>query len=367
MASKDLREIARLRRRNQRLMAGGFGSAADAVGWLGAVQAQDYPLAKWSLGVRVPGLVDAEVDRLLAAGAILRTHILRPTWHFVLPADLRWMMALTAPRIGRLNQPPGLSWPTSDTIRRGLDAMGRALAGGNRLTRPQLARLVVEQGIVASEADTIPMFMAGELELVMVSGGLAGKAQTYALVDELVPPLDHFDRDWALAELTRRYFTSHGPATIADFTWWSSLTVADARRGLDATATNGAPMEQLDVDGKAYWWAGDTSDSTAPDDPSPTVHLLQAYDEYIVAYRSPRTIVNIRGDGPPTALQRPPLTHAVVLDGQLVGFWRRVVKKDGLVVETSLLAELSRRERAALVAAAARYGRFVGMEVELSP
>jgi len=367
MATLSLREIARLRLRNQRVMGGSFDSAVDAVGWLGAVQSQEYPFAKWSLGKRVASLTDGDVDTLLAAGQILRTHILRPTWHFVLPADIRWMMALTGPRIAARMRPAFGAVMDDPLIQRGIDAMAAALAGGNRLSRAQLTRLIVGQGIVPTEQATIPMLMAAELQLVIVSGGLVGKVQTYALVDEVVPRLARFDRDWALAELTRRYFTSHGPATIADFVWWSGLTVADTRRGLAANGANGTGLEQLDVDGAAYFWAGDTSDPSVADDPSPTIHLMQAYDEYIVAYRSPRTPINVDGLAHPSVLQRPPFTHAIIRDGQAVGFWRRQPAKERLVIETSLLTDLTASERRALAAAAERYGRFVGLPVEVIP
>jgi hypothetical protein len=369
MASLKLREIARLRLRNQRVVGGGgFASAQAAVGWLGAVQSQEYQFAKWTLGKRTPGLRDGDVDALLAGGTILRTHILRPTWHLVLPADIRWMMALTGPRIAARMRPAfGAAVLEDPLIRRGTDAMAGALAGGNRLSRSQLAKLIVAQGIVPTELDTIPMFMAAELQLVIVSGGLAGNVQTYALVDEVVPNLDGFDRDWALAELTRRYFTSHGPATIPDFAWWSGLTVGDTRRGLAENDASGAGLETFDVDGTAYFWAGDTSDPAVADDPSPTIHLMQGYDEYIVAYRSPRTPINIDGLANPSVLQRPPFTHAIIRDGQGIGFWRRQAARDRLIIETSLLTDLSDAERRALAAAAERYGSFVGLPVELSP
>ena len=149
--------------------------------------------------------------------------------------------------------------------------------------------------------------------------------------------------------------------------WWSGLTVGDARRGLAANHANGAALEQIEADGTAYFWAGDTSDPAVADDPSATVHLMQAYDEYIVAYRSPRTPINIDGWAPPSALQRPPFTHAVIRDGQLVGFWRRKAAKEGWLIETSMLTDLSGSERRALAAAAERYARFVGLPVAVSP
>jgi hypothetical protein len=258
-----------------------------------------------------------------------------------------------------------VTWPSAGTIARGIDAMAHALAGGNRLSRTQLAGLIVEQGIVATEVETVAMFMTAELELVIVSGGLAGRVQTCVLVDEVVPPAPAVDRDWSLAELTRRYFTSHGPATIGDFVWWSGLTVSDARRGLEANRAAGNELEALTVDRADYWWAGDTTSSSAPDDPSPTAHYLQAYDEYIVAYRSPRTVVNLEGLAHPSVLQRPPLTHVLILDGQVVGFWRRNLAKDRVVLETALLADAGQASREAIVDAASRYGRFVALPAEV--
>jgi hypothetical protein len=337
-----------------------------SVGWV-LFRHRTIPLAKWSLVTRVAGLSDPDVDVLLGQNAILRTHILRPTWHFVLPTDIRWMMALTGPRILRMGRQPSVNWPASAVIARGIDAMARALAGGKRLSRAQLAKEIVAQGVVATELETVPMFMTAELELVTVSGGLAGKVQTYALVDEVVPPAPAVDRDWAVAELTRRYFTSHGPATVGDFVWWSGLTVADTRRGLAENSGTGRPLDSFDVDGTTFWWAGDTSDHAQPDEPSPTAHFLQAYDEYVVAYRSPRTPINISGIAPTGALQRPPLTHAVILDGQLIGFWRRELGKDRVRLETSLLMELDATQRHALTAAADRYGPSLACRPRSAP
>jgi hypothetical protein len=359
----DLREIARLRLRNQRLSGLKFKTAEEVVGWLGAVQAQEYPLAKWSLGERTTDLTDSTVDELLRAGRILRTHILRPTWHFVLPADIRWMMKLTAPRIAARNQPPGLATIDETFICRSLDVIAEALAGGRRLTRAQISRLLIEKGLAATDIDTIPTFMRAELDLVICSGGLEGKRQTYALVDERAPKLDTFDRDRALAELTRRYFTSHGPATVPDFTWWSSLTAADTRRGIEI---NGSVLERVDVEGTTYWWAGQTADSAVRGDPSPAVHLLQGYDEYIVGYRAPRSAINVLGVAGASGLSRPPFLHAVVLDTQIVGWWRRLMQKDRALIETRLLVDLDARQREALQATADRYSGFLELPVALA-
>lgn len=364
-----LSEIAPLRLRNQRLSGAKFKSAEEVVGWLGAVQAQEYPVAKWSIGQRTGHLTDSAVDDLLAEGTILRTHILRPTWHFVLPADIRWMMALTAPRIAaKLRPSAGLPIPEESLIRAGLDAIGEWLAGGRRMMRREMSAMLIERGFAATTPETTAILIRAELDLVIASGGLDGKVQTYASVGERAPALDHFDRDWALAELTHRYFTGHGPATIPDFTWWSSLTVADTKRGLEINEVNGQALERIEVDGTSYWWAGGDGDPTSPvgDDPSPTVHLIQAYDEYLVGYGPPRDRINIAKLASPSVLHSPPFLHAVILDSQVVGFWRRVTEKEGFVIETRPLRALSPSEQKALARAAERYAAFVEKPVKLA-
>jgi hypothetical protein len=299
-----------------------------------------------------PGLVDEAVDTALADGSIIRTHILRPTWHFVLPADLRWIMQLTAPRIlARFaSAPGGLGWPTPAGLERGYDLFREVLSGGREQTRVELAALLIERGVVATKQETIAFFMRGELDLVLVSGGLRGRVHTYALASERVPAAPAvFDRDLAVVDLARRYFTSHGPATIADFGWWSSLNVGDIRAGLAALEANGE-LERIDIDGTDYWWGGDRFPA-AVDDPSPTVHLMQAYDEYIVAHRAPRTPINVSGSPVVgSGMNRPPFLHAVILDGQLVGWWRRESGR-----------ELNRAQRRALDDAVERYSEFVGL------
>ena len=141
--------------------------------------------------------------------------------------------------------------------------------------------------------------------------------------------------------------------------------MSDTRRGLESNAADGRALEALDVDGTAFWWAGDTSAADEPDDPSPTAHFLQAYDEYIVAYRSPRTVVNVGGFAHPSVLQRPPLTHVLIVDGQVAGFWRREVHIDRVLLETSLLTQLSPDQHRAVATAGERYGRFLGLPAEV--
>jgi hypothetical protein len=362
------RELARLRLRAQRLTGPPLEAAEEVVGWLGAVQSQDYQYARWSLGKRTRGLTEPGVDRLLAEGRILRTHILRPTWHFVRPDDVGWIMGLTGPRVAAKTRLRMAQLGLDDRLLScALEAIARALDGGNRLTRRELGDALVGVGIDADAGRLAYILMHAELELVVVSGGLAGTQQTYGLLFELCGPPRQLPRDEALAELTLRYFRSHGPASIPDFTWWSSLTGTDAKRGL---AMVGRELDRIDVEGIAYWLDASLERGAAGDGATaargPHVHLLQAFDEYVVGYQRTRSAMDADGLAGPGTWNPNTFIHAVIVDGQIVGGWRRRAENGGLVVETRLLRELTRSERAALVEAVERYGMFAGLPARLA-
>jgi Winged helix DNA-binding domain len=375
---KASEDIAQHRLLSHRLTGAPFPSIAAAVGWLGAVQSQEYAVAKWSVGQRATGLSDAALDRALADGTILRTHILRPTWHFVAAADIRWLLDLTAPRVHALNAHYYRKLGLDDGVFAKSNALlARALAGGNQLTRKELAAALAAGGIETVALRLGYLLIYAELTAVIVSGGLSGKQRTYALFDERVGGAgEPWDRERALAELTRRYFMSHGPATRADFQWWSSLTAADAKRGL---ALAGPDLARWEVGGQTYWCAAEPP-AVRPD-PSPTVHLLQGYDEYVVAYAGrPRAfdLADLAGTIP---YGRQPFMHAIILDGQYVGSWQRSLSASSLSAsslsasslsagELSIRVRLGRRldpaEQVALGEAVDRYARFVGLGATLT-
>ncbi len=202
---------------------------------MGGVQAQEYPYARWSLGQRAGADVDeAAVEAALARGDIVRTHVLRDTWHFVAAPDARWILRLTGPRIQARNGTMYRRLGLDATQLAQSDALLADVLGGDvQLTRRALADELAQRGVVADGLRMGYLLMHAEVEEVICSGARQGRQHTYALFDDRVPAAAHLARDESLAELTRRYFTSHGPATVKDFTWWSSLTVADARRGLE--------------------------------------------------------------------------------------------------------------------------------------
>ena len=353
-------DLARQRLRTQRLTGPPFESAEAVVGFFGAMQAQEYQYAKWSIGQRTVGLTDSAVDAMLASGSLLRTHILRPTWHFVLPADIRWIMALTAPRVAVFNRHYlDRAELDPDILSRAYNVLTAALTG-RRLARKEIQAALAEAGIKASGLRFGLILMQAELDLLICSGGLRGKQQTYALLDELVPQADPLTPDEALAQLTRRYFTSHGPSTIADFKWWSSLTVAQIKRGL---AMLGSDLEQMTIGGTDYW-SGSHPILDAESDAGPRVHLVQGYDEVVIGYQKTRSALDVAG------LAVEPLVdsfyHPILVNGQVTALWRRAPEKGKAVIQTRLLRALTGAERLALNAEVVRYGEFFELPAELA-
>ncbi len=334
------------RLRNQRLTGTTFRRAAQVVSWLGAVQAQDYAGAQWGVALRARGLTIAAIERAFDAGEILRTHVLRPTWHLVTPADLRWMLALTGPRLRRLlatyDRRLEIDARLLTRVRRIAEA---ALDGGRFLTRDALSGELRARGRIEATGQRLAhLVMYLETDAVICSGPRQGKQSTYALVSERAPAGPTLSRDQALAELARRYFQSHGPATVQDFSWWSGLTMSDAR---SAVAT---------VPGELVLRTPPPLESVAG-----AHYLLPNYDEYLIAYRDRGAVIDpqrSRNLGVFTSLEYP---HHIVVDGRVAGSWRRTLGPKAASVTTKFYARPSAAARAAIAAEAARYGEMLGV------
>lgn len=343
-------EIGRRRLFNQRLAGRGFQRPAEAVAWLGAVQAQDFAGAKWALGQRLQAATDAEVEQAFNQGAILRTHPMRPTWHFVVPADIRWLLALTGARVAARNayRYRQLELDAAD-FRRSQTTFNQALAGGRALTREELRAGLHQAGLDTQGQRMAYLLMHAELDGLICSGPRRGKQFTYMLLEERVPPAALLERDQALAELLRRYFQSHGPATVHDFVWWSELTVADARRGLEGL--KGELASEV-IDGRAYWFS---AAERAPAGEPEAAYLLPNYDE-CGSYKDRGAFFD------PARYGEFGLSHALLLNGRVAGSWRRTLKKDAIVIETDFFEPPTPAERSAVAAAAERYGAFLGLQ-----
>jgi hypothetical protein len=354
------------RLRNQKLVGSTLRSPLEVVAWLGAVQAQDYTGAKWAIGQRVKGLTDADVDRAFNDGAILRTHVMRPTWHFVAPADIRWMLALTAPRVKAVMASYDRKLELDAPLyARSHAVLTRALQGGKHLTRTELAAALARAKISASGQRLGHLMLRAELDAVICSGPRRGKQFTYALLDEWAPPAKALTRDEALAELTRRYFSSHGPATVRDFVWWSGLTVREAKAGIEMLGSAPSEVEglsQATMNGLTNWWVPSKVVMRRP--PTPFVCLLSNYDEYGIAYKDRGAMVDPRL--PPQPAGAMEFSHLLLVDGRWVGSWKRTITMRAAAIEVRPCRKLTRDEQRSVTAEAARYGRFLNLPTTLS-
>jgi len=357
-------DIVRYRLHTQLLSQSTLNQPAQVVEWLGAVQSQDYAGAKWALAQRLQEPTnDAAIDRDFNEGKILRTHLMRPTWHFVTPADIRWLLKLTAPRVHAVNafmyRSQGLDKPT---LRKGNAMLEKSLRGGNQLTRSELSSIFQKAGLIG-DAHGVRMgyfLMYAELDGLICSGARRGKQFTYALLEERVPPVKPLTSDEALAELTRRYFATRGPATLQDFTWWSGLTMADAKKGIDMVKSQFVNEVWND---QSYWFA----DSVLPVKmKSPPAHLLPNYDEYFIGFKDRGAIaeiaenVGIKRDDPSL------IAHIVILGGQIIGGWKRTLKKDAVLIELKLFTKLTKAENQAISKSVEQFGKFLGLPTRLA-
>jgi hypothetical protein len=354
-------DILTRRLQNQKLTSADRLTSGQLVAWLGAVQAQDYPAAKWALGLRAKGLGDADIEQAFNDGKILRTHILRPTWHFVSPADIRWMQVVSSPRVHAINayyyRQAGLD---DRTLKRSCAMMQRSLDGGQHMTRVELAERLRRANIAADGLKLGYLMMQAELDGVICSGPRRDKQFTYALLDERAPKTTSISRDEALPKLAVRYFTSHGPATLKDFVWWSGLTVREAKLAIELSRN---ALAEETFDGRPHWSATSTP-APATRRASP-VYLLPNYDEYLIAYKDRPAVDSTRAANM-EARSGGAFPHHLVIDGRVAGSWRRTVKHNSVAIEVAPYKPLSKAHARAVTGEADCYGEFLNMPVEFT-
>ncbi|NYG21895.1 hypothetical protein BJY17_002642 [Agromyces hippuratus] len=371
----EVAELRRIRLQVQGLREVRATSAADVVRDFVAVQSQEFVPAQWGLAMRVPaerrpGL--AEVTAALDRGEILRTHVLRPTWHFVDPADARWLMELSAERVHRANatyyRRTGVDGAGGA---RALDVVAASLAGGHR-TRAELAAALDAAGQPSTGLGFTYVLMLAELERVAISGANVGRQRTYAAFDERVPASAPKSRAAALVELAARFIRSRGPVTDRDFAAWSGFTLGDTRQafavvvdggGDGADSRTAGPVETFEIDGATYWHDTEiTAAALASAAPPPgTVDLLQAFDEYIMGYAAPRSFLQPPGRSDPVHPEFP--MHALMADGVMAGRWAPVTSGRRAVVRLAPWRAFTAREERGLAASVAEVERFLDAPV----
>jgi hypothetical protein len=349
---------AEYRMRQQALTQHPYAAPADVVRFMGAVQAQEYPASLWSLGLRLPGWTAAEAEAELNAHAYIRTWLLRGTLHYVAPEDIGWMLALLGPAVisgqARRHRELALDQPT---LERSAELLHGALADGNILTRPQLFAALEQHGISTAGQRGVYMLSYASLRGLIAQVAPRGRDTAFfALPETGLYPGRRVDDP--LSALARRYFFSHGPASLDDYVWWSGLKKSDAEAGFEAA------RRELVSDrngGRPLWRAPEIPPAEAD---APNAHLLPAYDEYLIGYKDRSASVE------PVHLPRVQMANGlgatVILAGRVIGTWRRNVRQSGITIEAAPFAPWSEADTELVAHAAERYGAFFGKRATLN-
>ncbi|WP_183564934.1 winged helix DNA-binding domain-containing protein [Mucilaginibacter sp. SP1R1] len=343
--------LASLRIYHQQIYHQQFKKPEEVVKYMVAMQAQDYAGAKWAVGLRMQNPKEGEIEQAITDGNILRTHLLRPTWHFVSPHDIRWILALTAPRINAINASYNKKFELNDAVfSKSNDLLANALQGNKQLTRPELVDLFNGAGIVTDDLRFTLLLMRAELDQVICSGARAGKQFTYALLDDRAPAAVTLKHEEALTRLASGYFASRGPATVHDFAIWAGLTVTEAGVALENIKPE---LISETIYNKVYWMPAYIPPTTAQKN---RAYLLPAFDEFAIAYKDRDAAVN------PLYLKQARhviFDPAVIVDDQVAGTWKRTIKKNSVEVNLNLFGQLNKTQSKAVEAAVEAYRKFL--------
>lgn len=357
----DPREIATIRLKNQQLISTDFKTPKQLTEWMGAMQAQDYNQAKWAIGVRMPHLKEVQIEDAFNKGEILRTHLMRPTWHFVSSDDIYWMLELTSPQIKSvLNTRHRELGITELLVNNSYITIEEAINSSEHqaLTRDELIDELDHAGIPTSHQLTAHIMLRAEIDGIICSGPLKGKKQTYALLSKRVPHKITLTKEEALAKLCRKYFLSHGPATISDFIWWSALPAQSARRALESIKND---FHSFRLAAETYWYSESAERNEKLAD---SVYLLPAYDEFLISYKD--RSASITAEDHKKAISSNGIFRPVVLvNGQISGLWKKTLKKDHIVIETEYFRPHHQTEKQQIAEAVDLFGNFVEKKATL--
>ena len=352
----QLSEIANHRMVSQQLVNPVFKTAADLVAWFGAVQGQEYALTKWGLGIRLPDLDDSTIETAINAGDILRTHLLRPTWHLVAAEDIRWLLKLTAPRVNASN---GYMYRQLELTARIFNTcnnvLAKSLEGGKQLTRNSLNVELKKHKIKAEGHRLSYIMMRAELDGIICSGARQGNQFTYALLDERAPSVMDITRDEALEKLARRYIRSRGPVTAVDFSTWSGLTISEARKGFDMARP---AFEKENSGNHEFLFA-----PYIPPDKAALkqIFLLPIYDEYIMGYKDRSAMLQFSNKLEP----KPAFSYynTIISNGQIIGTWKRKANGKTVALVYQFFTPPNKGQLSSFKKAVTRLEAFTGLAV----
>ncbi|MEV4881782.1 winged helix DNA-binding domain-containing protein [Chitinophaga ginsengisegetis] len=346
-------DIAALRLQHQQLLKTAFKKPQDIVAFFGAMQAQEHANSKWGIGARLPGCTDADIEKAISNKSIIRTTAFRGTLHLIAPADVRWILQLIAPTIkARMGSMMRKLEMDNALLQKTNQYITKALQGGNHLTRKELTTLLQEKGINTDDHRMNHIIYHAAADGIICNGPLSGKQFTYTLLDEWLPGTATLNKQASLVTLAKRYFISHGPATLPDFAQWAGLPLTDARAGLEGAQSGLKPLE---VNGTAYWMAAGKKQTT-PD----TALLLPAFDEYFIGYKDRSTLIDMQFAKKVMTINGI-FNPIMVQNGQIIGTWKRTFKKDSVTIVTDPFKPLKKTGLKAFEPAAQRYAGFLGL------
>ncbi len=354
-----LKDIVKARLINQQIAGTKFKTVKEIVGWMGAMQAQDFNMVKWAVGIRLPGSTEKMIEAAINSGEIIRTHILRPTWHFVLSEDIYWMIELAAPRLKTSLKARWKSMGLTETVfTKSNKVLEKALSDGKHLTREELKIKLEKEKIQTRDQRIVHLLFRAELEGIVCSGSIKDKKQNYALLKERVPKPKTLNKEEALAKLAYKYFSSHGPATLQDFVWWSGLLAADARQALQMVKSEFISEK---IGEQIYWFANSFSFFNTN---KKSIYLLPAYDEFIISYKDRSATI-------PVEEQKKAISNngifrpTIVINGQVAGLWKRTMKEDKIIIEIKFFHPPDEFTKRSVKLVAAKYGNFFNKKVEV--
>lgn len=348
-----MKKITDIRLNNHLLADSKFRTIKSVVAWFGAVQAQNFNMSKWAIGLRLSDITDKAVEEALNKGDIIRTHILRPTWHIVSSDDIYWMLALSAPRIKASMRSSDKEYDiNNDIITKTNIIIEQILEKEDNLTRQELGIRLVEHNLNLENPGRLKhLLFHAELDGIVCNGTVKNKKQTYTLLEKKVPDKIYLNKEESLEKLARKYFSSHSPATLQDFIWWSGLAVGEAKLAMEFIK---ADFYAEEVDNLTYRFSN-SSVFSQPD--SNAYHLLPAFDEYIVGYKYRHHF--LRSD-----MYKKVISHngifkpIIVKDGQVVGIWKREEKKSVVTIQPELFDESDKAIKSQLKKAITRFEEF---------
>lgn len=352
----DLSKIAHARLISQQITASRFTTPKDIVAWMGAMQAQDYAMSKYAVALRLPGSTDETIQAAIDKGDIIRTHLLRPTWHLISADDIYWMTDLAAPQIKtKLNSRAKELELTPALIRKTNRMLEKALTGGKHLSREDLVALFEKANIVNNDNRVAHILLHAEMEGIICSGPLKNKKLTYALLEERVPKRTKLQKEEAVAKLAYKYFSGHGPATWQDFLWWSGLSVKDAKRGVELIKSD---FISETIDGETYIFHQSLN---VPKSSKTSLYLLPAYDEFIIGYKN-RTASLSSEDHKKVVSNNGIFWPVILVNGIVAGSWRRTITKNEVLVETEFFTPQKKETGPLLRKAVSGYKIFISGE-----